>query len=183
VGDTQELLDFPPLASLHREGLQPEQLDEWQKWFSAGANAQAAEHFAEAVSDFHKAGEIDDSFAELAFQRALCELELKQSAPADNDFRRARDLDTLRFRADSPINEIIRKTAKAKGISLLDTDETFTRFGGKELFYDHVHLNFGGNWLSWRGRADRLRTWPASLVRRGNRSDCGWCRRSGKSTT
>jgi tetratricopeptide (TPR) repeat protein len=85
------LRDFPPLASLHREGLQPEKLDDWQKWFSAGTNAQATEHFAEAVSDFQKAGEIDDNVAELAFQRASCELKLNQSAPAEADFRRARD--------------------------------------------------------------------------------------------
>jgi tetratricopeptide (TPR) repeat protein len=138
--------DCPPLASLHRADLGPEKLDEWQKWFSAGTNAQATGRFAEAVSNFRKAGEIDDTFAELAFQQARCELELKQSAPADTDFRRARDLDTLRFRADSPINEIVRQTAKAKGISLLDADEAFAHYGGEDLFYDHVHLNFTGNY-------------------------------------
>jgi tetratricopeptide (TPR) repeat protein len=138
--------DCPPLASLHRSDLRPEKLDEWQKWFSAGTNAQAASHFAEALSDFRQAGEIDDNFAELAFRQARCELELKQSAPADTDFRRARDLDTLRFRADSPINEIIRQTAKAQSIPLLDADEAFSHYGGDDLFYDHVHLNFTGNY-------------------------------------
>jgi tetratricopeptide (TPR) repeat protein len=153
--------DCPPLASLHHESLPAEKLDEWQKWFSAGTNAQAAGRFEEALSHFRKADEIDDTFAELAFQQAKCELELKQSGPADSDYRRARDLDTLRFRADSPINEIIRQTAKAEGISLLDTDETFARFAAEELFYDHVHLNFTGNYrVALLFAAELERHWP-----------------------
>jgi tetratricopeptide (TPR) repeat protein len=155
--------DCPPLASLHRADLTPEKLDEWQKWFSAGTNAQAAGRFAEALSNFRKAGEIDDTFAELPFQEARCELELKQSAPADTDFRRARDFDTLRFRADSPINEITRQTAKEKGIPLLDTDEAFAHYGEDDLFYDHVHLNFTGNYrVALLFAAELEKHWPVT---------------------
>jgi tetratricopeptide (TPR) repeat protein len=155
--------DCPPLASLHRTDLGPEKLGDWQKWFSAGTNAQATGHFAEALSDFSKAGEIDDTFAELAFQQARCELELKQTAPADTDFRRARDLDTLRFRADSHINEIIRQAAKAKGIPLLDADEAFARYGAEDLFYDHVHLNFTGNYrVALLFAAELEKHWPVN---------------------
>jgi tetratricopeptide (TPR) repeat protein len=157
------LRDFPPLASLHREGLQSAQLDEWQKWFSAGTNAQAAGRFAEALTNFRKADEIDDTFAELAFQQASCELELKQSAPAATDFRHARDLDTLRFRADSRINEIIRQTAQTKTIPLLDADEAFARFDSEDLFYDHVHLNFSGNYhVALLFAAEIEKHWPAA---------------------
>jgi len=140
------LRDFPPLASLHREGLRPEQSDEWQKWFSAGTNAQAAGRFADALSDFRKASENDDGFAELVFQQARCELELKQSVAAYADFRRARDLDTLRFRADSRINDIVRETANEKAVPLIDADTEFARYANEDLFYDHVHLNFTGNY-------------------------------------
>src|SRR4051812_22509029 len=86
------LRDCPPLASLHRADLSPDQLNDWQKSFSAATNAQTAGRFEEALSDFRKAAETDDRFAELVFQRANCELALKQSAAADADFRRARDL-------------------------------------------------------------------------------------------
>lgn len=139
------LRDFPPLASLHRPDLRPEQLAEWQKFFFAGMQAQAAGDFAAALGDFHKAAEIDDGFAELAFQLARCEMELKQNAAAESNFRLARDLDTLRFRADSRINEIIRQAGKRKGISTIDADEELGR-GDADLFYDHVHLNFAGNY-------------------------------------
>jgi tetratricopeptide (TPR) repeat protein len=163
------LRDFPPLASVHRPDLRPEQLAEWQKLFSAGTQAQAVGNFAEALGDFRKAAEIDDGFAELAFQRARCEMELKQDA-AENDFRLARDLDTLRFRADSRINEIIRQTGKTKGIPMIDADEELARHGDDNLFYDHVHLNFAGNYRVARLFAAEVeRHWPG-----GRTNDLPW---------
>jgi tetratricopeptide (TPR) repeat protein len=157
------LRDFPPLASVHRPDLRPEQLAEWQKFFSAGTQAQAAGNFAEALGDFRKAGEIDDGFAELAFQRARCEMELKQDAVAESDFRLARDLDTLRFRADSRINEIIRQTAKAKEVRAIDADEELARLGDENLFYDHVHLNFAGYYRVARLFAAEVeKRWPGA---------------------
>src|SRR6185369_8469479 len=108
---------------LHRTGLPPEKLAEWEKLFSLGTQAQAAGRYADAVADFRKAGEIDDDFAELVFQRATCEMELKQAAAAESDFRRAHDMDPLRFRPDSRLNETIRQTATAKGLPLTDADE------------------------------------------------------------
>jgi len=140
------LRDFPPLASVHRPDLRAEQLVEWERLFSAGTRAQAAGDFAGALVNFRKAAEIDDGFAELAFQRARCAMELKQDAAAESDFRLARDLDTLRFRADSRLNEIIRQTGKTKGIPTIDADEELARESDADLFYDHVHLNFAGNY-------------------------------------
>jgi len=157
------LRDFPPLASVHRPDLRPEQLAEWQKFFSAGTQAQAAADFAEALGDFRQAAEIDDGFAELAFRRAGCEMELKRDTAAESDFRLARDLDTLRFRADSRINEIIRQTAKAKGIPELDAAEELARHGDEDLFYDHVHLNFAGNYRVARLFAAEVeKRWPGA---------------------
>jgi tetratricopeptide (TPR) repeat protein len=157
------LRDFPPLASVQRPDLRPEQLAEWEKLFSAGTQAQAAGNFAEALGAFRQAAEIDGGFAELAFQRARCEMELKQDAAAESDFRLARDLDTLRFRADSRINEIIRQTAKAKGIPAIDAAEELARHGDENLFYDHVHLNFAGNYRVARFFAAEVeKRWPGA---------------------
>lgn len=157
------LRDFPPLTSLHRPDLRPEQLAEWQSLFSSGLQAQAAGHYTDALSDFHKAGEIDNKFAELAFQCAMCEKELQQTADADTDFRRARDLDTLRFRADSHINEIIRQTAQASGLPMIDADTELSRPADENLFYDHVHLNFTGNYRMARlFAAEMEKHWPGA---------------------
>ena len=164
------LRDFPPLGSLHRPDLGPEQLAEWQRLFSAGTRAQAAGDFAGALGEFRKAAAIDAGFAELAFQRARCEMALKQDAAAESDFRLARDLDTLRFRADSRLNEIVRQTGQAKGIPTIDADEELAREGDVNLFYDHVHLNFAGNYRVARLFAAEVeRHWPG-----GRTNDLPW---------
>jgi Flp pilus assembly protein TadD len=157
------LRDFPPLASVHRAGLQTEQLAQWQKHFDAGIEAQAAGRYAEAAGEFRKAASIDDEFAELKYQLARCETELNQPASVEAGFRCARDLDALRFRADSSINEITRQTAKANGILLADLDEELAGRAGENLFYDHVHLNFAGNYqVALRLAAEMERHLPGS---------------------
>ena len=144
------LQDSPPFASQHRPGLRPEELAQWEQAYAAAQQAQGEGRWEEALSGYRQAAQIDDEFAQLIYQRARCELELKQTALADADFRTARDLDTLRFRTDSSLNQIIRQTATAKGVLLTDADEQFDRkpegIPGENLFLDHVHLNFTGNY-------------------------------------
>jgi tetratricopeptide (TPR) repeat protein len=155
------LYDFPPLASVHPPDLKPEQLTAWEKLFSAGITAQTEGRFAEARTYFLKAAETDDSFAQLAYERARCELELGETNAAEAGFRRARDLDALRFRTDSRLNDLIRQTAKANETLLVDADAEFARFGAQELFYDHVHLNFTGNYhAALLFAAELERHWP-----------------------
>jgi len=66
------------------------------------------------------------------------------------NFEKARDLDTLRFRADSRINEIIRATGKDLRTGFIDP-ATRTR---AEHFYEHVHFTFEGNYLIARMLAE-----------------------------
>ena len=54
----------------------------------------------------------------------------------------------LRFRADSSILNVIRETAQAhaaRGVRLLDLE---TALDSNDLFVDHVHLSFRGNFLA-----------------------------------
>ena len=67
-------------------------------------------------------------------------------------FVRARDLDTLRFRADSATNDAIREVAAARRVALLDVEAAFRRASphgipGDELLFEHVHMTFEGNHL------------------------------------
>jgi tetratricopeptide (TPR) repeat protein len=146
------LRDSPPFASLHRQGLSDGQLEEWDKCFGRGRQAQDAGQFAAALAAYREAGQIDAEFAELAFRRAVCELTLAQTNAASPDFLLARDLDTLRFRADSHLNQTIRQVAAAQGVALIDAEQECARrsadgIPGAAFFYDHVHLNFTGNYL------------------------------------
>ena len=161
------LRDSPPFASRHRPGLRPDDLAEWEKRLAQGGAAEEQGRFGEALSAYRQAGRIDGEFAELAFRRARCELELKEAALAETAFRLALDLDTLRFRADSPLNDIIRRVAAAKGVRLIDADRQMALraegLPGEDLFYDHVHLNFSGNyWLAGLFAAELDKEWPGA---------------------
>jgi tetratricopeptide (TPR) repeat protein len=83
------------------------------------------------------------------------------AAKAEELFSRARDLDELRFRADSQINTIIREEGTTARVPLVDAEETFrseqVTGGDGELFWEHVHLTFAGNYLLASAVFDVLR--------------------------
>ena len=74
-------------------------------------------------------------------------------AAAREHFQRSRDLDTLRFRADTRINEINRSVASsAEGAELVDADAVFSKQSanevvGSDLVYEHVHMTPLGNYV------------------------------------
>lgn len=78
------------------------------------------------------------------------------TARAEEAFARARDLDALRFRADARINAIVREVAARDGAVLADAERAFGPAPGAELFYEHVHLRFAGNYLLARTVAGRM---------------------------
>jgi tetratricopeptide (TPR) repeat protein len=148
------LRDSAPFGSLHRGGLAPDALQSWSALVQHGAELEAEQSYAEALQLYTSAARIDDQYAELQFRIARCDWAVGDFAAAKEHYTRARDLDTLRFRADSRINEIIRATARASGSDavLLDTDSLFAGEShngviGSELLYDHVHLTPLANYL------------------------------------
>jgi Flp pilus assembly protein TadD len=151
------LKDSPPFASQHRPGLQPEELGRWQAAFEMGRTAEDSSRYDVAVKHYAEAARIDDRFAELQFRLGRCQLALGESAVAREHFARARDLDVLRFRADSRINRAVREVASemsGQGVFLLDAAQRFAArdpegqgLPGSKFFYEHVHLNFRGNYV------------------------------------
>jgi tetratricopeptide (TPR) repeat protein len=146
------LRDCAPFASLHRPDLKEPQLADWRSYFESGIQAQQATNWAKAAELFRAAARQDDTFAELRFRMGQCALALGQAEEARTQFTAARDLDSLRFRCDSRLNDLIRETARAQepGILLADgeramADASPDRLPGTESFYDHVHLTFDGN--------------------------------------
>ena len=185
------LRDSPPFSSLHRAGLGTEAFAQWEQLLARGVAAQAEGKFGDALSAYQQAARIDAEFAELVFRRAQCELKLEQTTAAAADFRLACDLDALRFRADSRLNEIIRQTAAAQGVALLDAEKELSRDAdrppaapiagpasslapraaapeailGQEFYYDHVHLNFAGNYRVARLFAAQVEPdWPGGAA-------------------
>jgi Flp pilus assembly protein TadD len=107
--------------------------------------------------------EIDGHPADPQYRLARDALTRGDVEAARSAFERARDLDALRFRADSRINAVIRAVAggrSAEGVWLVDAEaalglESPHGIPGAELFDDHVHLNFAGNYVVAR---EMLRT-------------------------
>ncbi len=147
------LKDCAPFASLHREDLGQDALRSWSALVQQGSDLENGMLYAEALNTYLSATKIDDQYAELEFRIARCLWMLGDYRAAREHFSRARDLDTLRFRADSKINDINRSAASSSsGAELVDADEIFAKESpngivGSELVYEHVHMTPEGNYL------------------------------------
>lgn len=145
------LKDCPPFASMHQAGLVADQLEAWNSHFKAGHAAEQVGDFAAALESYARAAEVDSDHAELAFRRATCHLRRGETGRAKALFELARDLDTLRFRADSGLNAVAGETAAKEGVPMVDAARALSARApdgvvGEDCFYDHVHLNFSGNY-------------------------------------
>jgi tetratricopeptide (TPR) repeat protein len=147
--------DCPPFASLHRADLQERDKKKWDEIYRQAVAYEEADNYEQAVAKYLEAAEIDDSYADLQFRLGRCYWAIAGYDKARERYVQARELDTLRFRADNRINEIIHSVAvdkTARGIYLVDAVKAFEKNSpyettGHELFYEHVHPNFKGNYL------------------------------------
>ena len=154
------LKDCAPFASLHPPTLLASRLDDWQRSFDAGKKAQENGDFRQALLDYDQAARMDETFAELRFRRGQCALQLKDAATAQKEFAAARDLDALRFRCDSRLENIIRQEAK-DDVTLADGERALAEASpegipGADSFYEHVHLTFQGNYILSRAIAEKV---------------------------
>lgn len=168
------LKDNAPFASAHRAGLADGDLAAWDAAVKEGAALEESGQHAEALKRYLAAAAIDDRHAELQFRMARASWNLGDFAQARDRFAQARDLDALRFRADSRVNDIIRSVAKASGsqLDLVDTEAIFAQESlngspGRDLFYDHVHMSPHGNYLIARDLFPRVVALLPEKVRQG----------------
>jgi tetratricopeptide (TPR) repeat protein len=158
------LKDCAPFGSLHKVNLAETEKGEWEKIYQDGAALQAAGNVPAALARYSTAAERDAEFAELQFRLGQCHLASTNLDKARVHFELARDYDTLAFRADGRINQIIAKAAKQyadRGVYVFDAQQALDAvssagISGQEVFYEHVHMNFDGNYSLARGFADRI---------------------------
>ena len=158
------LKDCPPFASLHEPQLQEDEKKRWNDLYESGIACESADDYANAITHYLAASEIDSRYADLQFRLGRCYWTLADYDKARERYIRAREVDTLRFRADARINEVIRDCARSRagrGVYLVDAAKTFEQNSphetpGEELFYEHVHMNFTGNYLLARALAEKV---------------------------
>ncbi len=147
------LQDCAPFASRHRDDLTDEALALWDQHWQAGRALEEAKDWQGAWDRYQQAVELDDRYADLRFSRGRCAVELGRTEEALAEFEAARDLDSLRFRADSQQQDIIRGIGTKIELKVLDLQQELQRtcddgILGQEYLVDHVHLNFNGNFQS-----------------------------------
>lgn len=145
------LADCPPFSSLHAADLDAPRLQAWNDTYVEGTRLQGAGRHSEALAHYERAAAIAADFAELSYRTGQCYEALGKRVEAREHLRRARDRDALRVRSDSHINGVIREVAAARaadGVHLADAEAIFEEHAGDdELFLEHVHMTFKGNYL------------------------------------
>jgi tetratricopeptide (TPR) repeat protein len=162
------LKDCPPFASKHRNGISGTDLAKWEALYKIGKDREAQGQFREALPYYNQAAQLDDFFAELRFRMARCFESEGRIAEARKHFQAACDLDALRFRADSKINQTLREAAMTQGndrMDWVDAEKILSpsgypsdRIAGNNLFFEHVHFNFNGNYRLAQLLLDRIET-------------------------
>ncbi len=149
------LKDNPPFASEHRRDINDSEKAKWDELYQKGVELETNGDYSSAVEIYLQAVQIDSDYADLQYRLGRCYWEMSNFEESKARYILAREYDTLRFRADNQIDAIIRESAgdkSGKGIYFVDTcnvieENSPNKIPGKELFYEHVHYNFQGNYL------------------------------------
>ncbi len=172
------LKDNPPFGSQHRRDLSAADAERWDKTYQEGVAHEEAGRYPEAIDTYLAAAEIDTTYADLQFRLGRCYGRMGEYEKALERYVDARETDTLRFRADNRINEIVRDTAAdhRDGVHLVDAARIFAQNSphhapGDELFYEHVHMNFAGNYLLARSVLEAVEQALPDRVRKARAAD------------
>lgn len=158
------LRDCPPFASLANSNLPAADRAQFQQLYADALNRVRQGDVTNAMQPFEQAAKLDPQFAELQFRRADCLLQLTNDTARTN-YQLACDADALPFRADSRINATIRRLADEftdPALVLCDTEAALAAasphgIAGNEVFFEHVHFSFLGNYLLGRQWAEAVR--------------------------
>ncbi len=119
-------------------------------------------HFSSSLSKLRGIAGPDTLRADLHFRIAQCLDTLMRPVEAHAEYLLARDLDQLRFRACSDINNALRSMADGERVIVADLEKSFAAWSpdsltGNEFIVEHLHPNLWGYFMIAREYADILR--------------------------
>ncbi|HWY31538.1 MAG TPA: tetratricopeptide repeat protein [Candidatus Acidoferrum sp.] len=146
------LKDCPPFASVSDPHLRAAKQQQFDSLFAGAKDLQAHDNDAGAAGLLEQAVKLNPQHAEAHFRLGQCELALTNPA-ARQEFQMACDLDALPFRTDTRLNDAIRQVAgerTGEGFVFCDAEQALAQtcpagIAGDEILFEHVHLNFNGN--------------------------------------
>ncbi len=143
------LKDQYPFKSVLSQGIPKK---DWARFFDKGVRLENRGEYDHALSEFSRANALDSMAAKLHFEAGRCYEKLSKFDTALNEYRWARDLDVIRFRAPTEFNDVIRNVCAQKKVSVVDMVNVFQEnsqhgIPGDNLFLEHLHPNFTGNYL------------------------------------
>jgi tetratricopeptide (TPR) repeat protein len=153
VTPANNLKDFSPFKSEHKEGLSGEAENRFNRSFESGNKLHAAGKLHEALAAYRQALSIDERYADLYFQIGRVLFDLKNYDEAENFFWRAIDEDVAPLRMLSFMQKSLVDVAESHTVPLVDFQqilrhEYLQKYDhavlGKEFFLDHVHTNING---------------------------------------
>lgn len=156
------LRDCPPFASLHRADLNEAEKQKWEDLYQKGIQREESGDLGGAVEFYKEAALIDPTFADLQYRTGHCMDLAGDPNGAGDYYRMALQYDTVRLRADRRINDILRLTAEnTEGVFFVDAaaalaERSRGRSPGLEYFYEHVHLNYEGHYLTAQTMFERI---------------------------
>jgi len=148
------LADCPPLGSRWSSETNLPSLSDWAGAVAKARAADASGDVTLAVSAWTNAVARRPDDAETRYHLGQARLNSGDFAEGRRDLELARDLDPLRFRADSGILDATREVAATfpgNPVILVDADQRLRgadadRPPGADLFFEHVHLRPEGNY-------------------------------------
>jgi len=157
------LKDCPPFGSWPTTNL-PAEGGAFEKLCQEASAAQERGNPAEAASRYEEAAGLCPQSANAQYCLGDCLLLLTNAPAARQHLQLAVDTDTLPFRADSRINDLLKAAGRqfaGQNLVLCDAAATLASaapggVSGQESFFEHVHLNFTGNYLLARAWADQI---------------------------
>ena len=153
--------DCAPFVS-HGAALPPEKQAAFQAAWTEGRRAEAAGDLPRARARLAEAVTLDPGHAAAHYLLAAALEASGEAAGAREHYFAALQQDALRFRADATINRLIREVAgrEARDVTLVDAARELGAdisspgaLAGSDLFFEHVHLTWEGNFALVRALA------------------------------
>ena len=141
---------FAPVGSTEGDEVWQAQVEQAAQVLTRGY--VAPEDAEDALEQLEQAAALSDEHAWLWYLQGRALERLGRDAEAQRAFRKARDLDTMPWRAPTAHNAVIRAVAKEHGTVLADVEAAFVDAApvqgvGWEWMVDHVHFSVAGQAL------------------------------------